>query len=196
MVSRAFPAPRSGRVAVSMMLRGEPSSAPEKSQPIKVRLSIEGTVAQSNLRESTIVNVPRDGRWSTVPCRVEIDQLPACGVDSLRVAIDVMTEGTVWVDDVRVADQFMTEQERNQLQSQMYLAMGAIPKGDLMAAAKLLESHWIQELLSGPWDVHRPAILNTTEDQVLPPVAQPPQKEETPGIADRFRSWLPKPMRY
>ncbi len=179
-----------------MMLRGEPSDAPEKSKPIKVRLSIEGTVAQSNLRESTIVNVPRDGQWGTVPCRVEIDQLPPCGVDSLRIAIDVMNEGTVWIDDVRVADQFMTEQERNQLQSQMYLAMGAIPKGDLMAAAKLLDSHWIQELLSGPWDINRPAILKTADHPASPPPVETPPKEETPGIAERFRSWLPKPMRY
>ncbi len=195
MVSRAFAAPASGRVLVSVRLRGEPSSAPEKAKPIQVRLSVEGTVAQSNLRESTIVSVPRDGRWSKVPCQVEIDQLPACGVDALRIAIDVMNEGTVWVDDVQVADQFMTDQERNHLQSQMYLAMGGIPKGDLMAAAKLLESHWIQELLSGAWDITRPAIVSQPEQPVAPP-AEVPAQEQTPGIAERLKSWLPKPMRY
>ncbi|MGV3486008.1 MAG: hypothetical protein ACO1RT_16450, partial [Planctomycetaceae bacterium] len=150
MVSKAMEPPASGRIAVSLMLRGEPSEKPDASKPLLVSVSIQGTVAGSLLRVSKQVEVPRDGRWSQVPCHLEVDSLPRCGVESLRLAIDVMSEGTVWIDSVKAYDVFMTESEKSHLQSQMFLALGGIAKGELSHVAKLLESHWVQYRLGLP----------------------------------------------
>ena len=197
-VSRPIPSPASERLAVSLVLRGQPSEDPAKSDPILVRVAIEGNVSGSAMRQAQIFRVPRDGKWSQTPCRVEVESLPRCGVESLRLAIDVMNEGTVWIDSVRAEDSFMTETEKSQLQSQMFLALGGIAKGELSHAAKLLESHWVQQMLGGVAEPPRPAIVST--DETLDTSVSSGNKETTessnPGIAERLKGWIPRPIRF
>jgi hypothetical protein len=197
-VSRQIDSPSTGRLAVSVILRGEPSEKPDTAEPILVRVAIEGTVAGTAMRQSQTFAVKRDGKWSQTPCRVEVDQMPRCGVESLRLAIDVMNEGTVWIDDVRAEDSFMKQTEKSQLQSQMFLAFGGISKGELSHAAKLLDSHWVQQMLSGAVEPPRPAILSVTEtlDSAEPARNKETTEKANPGIADRLKGWLPRPIRF
>jgi hypothetical protein len=197
-VSRQIATPATGRLAVSLMLRGQPSEDASKTEPILVRVAIEGNVAGSAMRQAEVFRVPRDGKWSQTPCRVEVDLLPRCGVESLRLAIDVMNEGTVWIDSVRAEDSFMTETERSQLQSQMFLALSGIGKGELSHAAKLLESHWVQQMLAGVAEPPRPAILQTSESlDTIPANGNKETTENTaPGIAERLKGWIPRPIRF
>jgi len=197
-VSRMFDEPTSGRIAMSLTLRGEPSESPEKEQPIRVRVAIEGNVAGTSMRQSIVVDVPRDGKWSAIPFRVEVASLPRCGVDSLRLAIDVMNQGTVWIDNIKAEDSFLTTAEKTQLQSQMFLALGGIAKGDMAQAARLLDSHWVEELLCVASPNERPNV--TAEIKSLDTIAPSGDKgragQTTPGIADRIKAWLPKPLRF
>jgi len=197
-VSRAIPTPASERIAMSLMVRGEPSEEPAKSKPIILRVAIEGAVAGSSMRQVISINVPRNGKWSQVPCRVQVDSLPRCGIESLRVAIDVMNEGTVWIDSVKAEDSFLTDQERTQLQSQMFLALGGITNGELSQASRLFESQWVQEMLRKPAATLRPIVVNEapTLDGDVPNSDNDLVEEEAPGIADRIKAWLPKPVRF
>ena len=196
-VSRPIDAPSSGRIAVSLMIRGEPSEDTANSNPITVRFAIEGNVAGSSFRQSKSISVPRNGQWSSTPCRIEIDSVPRCGVESLRIAVDVMNEGTVWVDDIKSEDSFTTAAEKSQLQSQVFLAIGGITKGELSPAVKLLDSHWIQQILGSPIEPQRPTLASreslerarTKGDKVF---TEPPR----PGMAERLKGWLPRSIRF
>jgi hypothetical protein len=197
-VSRPIETPSSGRIALSLMVRGEPSESPESSKPIIVRFAIEGSVAGSSFRQSRLITVTRNGQWSSSPYRIEIDSLPRCGVESLRLAIDVMNEGTVWIDDVKSEDSFMTAAEKSHLQSQVFLAIGGITKGELSPAVKLLESHWIQQILGSPTEPTRPTMVSSKES--LQRVGEKNEKSATepsrPGIAERLKGWLPRSIRF
>ena len=198
MVSRPIEMPASGRLAVSVMLRGQPATTPPQETPIKVRIAIEGVVAGSAMRQMRTIDIPRDGKWTTSPQRVEIESLPRCGVENLRVAIDVMSEGTVWVDDIKSESEFLTSSEKTQLQSQVFLALGGISKGEWSHASRLLESHWVQHMLNSPPSDPRPVIIQTEKATGLEPAVNEKVNsvENTPGIADRIKGWLPRPMRF
>jgi len=197
-VSRTIPNPASGRIAMSLKVRGEPSEDPSKSEPIVLRVAIEGVVAGSSMRQVISMKVARDGKWSTVPCRVEVASLPRCGIESLRLAVDVMNEGTVWIDDVKAEDAFLTAAEKTQMQSELFLALGGISKGDLSQAAKLLGSHWVQEMLGQPITSRRPVIVTSSEtlDTAAPASDNGAAGEQTPSMAERLKAWLPRPIRF
>lgn len=197
-VSRPIPTPASGRIAMSLRVRGEPSEDPSKSEPIVMRVAIEGTVAGSSMRQVISMQVARDGKWNMVPCRVEVASLPRCGIESLRLAVDVMNEGTIWIDDIKAEDAFLTASEKTQMQSELFLALGGISKGDLSQSAKLLESHWVQEMLGQPLTSSRPVIVTSSEtlDAAAPVSDNGASEEKIPGIADRLKLWLPKPIRF
>ena len=80
----------------------------------------------------------------------------------------------------------------------MFLALGGIAKGELSHAAKLLESHWVQQMLGGVAEPPRPAIVST--DETLDTSVSSGNKETTessnPGIAERLKGWIPRPIRF
>ncbi len=201
-MSRPIRPPSTGRLAVSMRVRGEPSEQPDKKEPIELRMALECVCEGTAMRQVVSTNVRRDGRWSDAPLRIAIESLPTHDVDSLRLAIDVMSEGTVWIDSIQCEAEFMAESERSGLQSQMFLAARGIGDGDWTAAAKLLESHWVQQVLAAPADAPRPIIpaLESNPNQLLDTAPAMPDKQATPpsrpGVADRLRSWLPRPLRF
>jgi len=216
-VSRAIEPPASGRLAVSFMVRGEPSENPNESEPIIIRIAIEGAVAGSTLRESRQIKVRRDGKWGNgqvvkIPCRLEVASLPRWGMESLRLAIDVMNEGTVWIDDVHAENAFMSESEKTHLQSQLFLALGGLAKGELTHAAKLVESHWVQQRLGAPSELGSATISTSTSTSVAetpiqrgdaqtdaqnaPKAVPPAEPLAAPGIAERLKGWLPRPVRF
>lgn len=197
-VSRPIETPASGRIAINFMVRGEPSEEARKAKPILVRFAIEGGVAGSNLRRTMSIEVPRNGQWSSAPCRIEIDSLPRCGVESLRFAIDVMNEGTVWIDDVKSEDSFLTEAEKSELQSQMFLAIGGIAKSELSPAVKLLESHWVQQILGAATGPPRPTMKPSREalDRAGSKGDKAFTEPRQPGVAERLKGWLPRSIRF
>lgn len=145
-VSDVLTPPASGRLAVSVRLRGEAIDDAASLPPLKVRLALEGTVAGTPIRQTATVTVPRDGQWSDPPHRLEIARLPRLAVDSLRFTIDVTSDGVVWVDDVAWCDHFMTASERTRWDHLVFLAAGGISRGDLVAASRLIDSHWAIDL--------------------------------------------------
>ena len=107
-------------------------------------------------------------------------------MDSLRLTIDSLTVGRVWIDDIELHDWFPTSMERGVLQGDAFLAVQGLQRGNITPAARLLQNYWAQYLIN----------------QKLPPQVAPvaqaaeEQSEDAPGMADRIKSWLPRPLRF
>ncbi len=103
----------------------------------------------------------------------------------LRLTIDSLSGGRVWIDDVQLHDRFPTEKERTELQSQAFLAVQGLQRGNLLPSGKLLQNHWARHLLS----------LGDTEPS-QPMIDDEPVPAEPPGVAERIRNWLPRQLRF
>jgi hypothetical protein len=181
-VSETIDPPRSGRLAVSLACRAELKN---DSSDHRLRVSIEATRNRVPIRHSVEVNVPRNGQWGPREVVLEADGIHPGSVDSLRLTIDSLSGGRVWVDDIRLHDRFPTTKERAELQSQAFLAVQGLQRGNLTPSSRLLQNHWARHLLTlDPPEELKPVI------EAVEPV------EQAPGVAERIRSWLPSPLRF
>lgn len=182
LVSETFSPPESGRLAVSLACRGELRGGGETH---RLRVSIEGTHGGQPLRKSIEFDLPRDGKWQSREVILQVDGIERSAVQSLRLTIDSLSVGRVWIDDVRLHDWFPLAKERDDLQSQAFLAVQGLQRGNLTPSARLLQNHWAKFLLTQAASSPPPAVIDTTE---LP--------AEPPGVAERIRSWLPRRLRF
>jgi hypothetical protein len=181
-VSETIDPPPSGRLAVSLACRGE---LKEGDSVHRLRVSIEAIRNEKPIRYTNEYDVPRNGKWGSREVVLEADGIEGASVDSIRLTIDSLSGGRVWIDDVRLHDQFPTAKERAELQSQAFLAVQGLQRGNLTPSGRLLHNHWARRLLAlGPAQQSKQVI-----EKVKTPV-------ETPGVADRIRSWLPRPLRF
>lgn len=188
MVSETFAPPESGRLAVSLACRGEPNSS-GSDDVHRLRVSIEGTHGGQPLRESTEFDVPRDGKWQPRAVILQLDKIEQSAVQSLRLTIDSLSPGRVWIDDVRLHDGFPLSGERRELQSQAFLAVQGLQRGKLTPSARLLQNHWAKFLLNEAAS-QQPATVNDSSE------TRDDTADEDPGVAQRIRDWLPRPLRF
>ncbi len=182
LVSEMIEPPRSGRLAVSLFCRGELRN---NESTHHLRVSIEATRDGEPIRYSSDFEVPRNGQWGSRELVLEADGIERESVASLRLTIDSLSGGRVWIDDVQLHDRFPTAKERAALQSQAFLAVQGLQRGNLTPSARLLNNYWARHLLTlGPSEKSEPVIEAVK------------QIEETPGVAERIRSWLPRPLRF
>jgi hypothetical protein len=193
LVSDTIATPASGRLAVSMALRGGTSKDDQlqnrKTQPNSetqhLRVSLEGTQDGVPFRRSADVEVPRSGTWQLRRTVLEVDSLDPRKINSLRLTIDSMTPGQVWIDDIRLHDDFSTTRERTDLQNQAFLAVEGLQRGNLTPSAKLLCNRWAERLLDNS---EARAELSDDSDAALP-------NEDAPEVADRNRGWFLERLR-
>ncbi|WP_146599498.1 hypothetical protein [Novipirellula aureliae] len=183
LVTETITPPKSGRLAVSMSLRAEATHIGSSHQ---VRVSIEGTQFGQSFRFSETVALPRNGQWQPRKIVTEAATLVPEEVETLRVTIDSLSPGKIWIDDVRLHDFFPTNQERTELQTQSFLAVQGIQRGNLEPSSKLLQNRWAQRLIEA----------SSTDEAVTVETQNSPAHVDTPGVAERFRSWLPNPIRF
>lgn len=182
LVSETIAPPASGRLAVSLACRAESSA---DMTPHSLRVSIEATRRGEPVRFTRDLEIPRNGEWSLRDTVLEVDQLDTASIDSLRLTIDSLASGRVWIDDVQLHDRFPTAKERADLQGQVFLAVQGLQRGNLLPSGKLLQNHWARHLLTlGPAEQTR---------RVMEPAPGP---LESPGMAERIRSWLPRQLRF
>jgi hypothetical protein len=180
-VSETIESPESGRLAVSLVTRAERS---EERPAHQMRISIEATSNGEPVRHSADFEVPRNGQWGSRQIVLETDRVAKQNVESLRLTVDSLSGGRVWLDDVRIHHWFPTSKEREELQSLAFLAVQGLQNGNLTPSSRLLQNRWARYLLArGP----SKSVMPTVE------AAQP---ETQPGVAERIRSWLPRPLRF
>ncbi len=187
LVSETFKPPETGRLAVSLACRGEMRTG---SSGHRIRVSIEGTQSGQPLRRSQEFTVPQDGKWQSRQVILEVDGMKPSAVKSLRLTLDSLSTGRVWIDDVHLHDRFPLTKERGHLQSQAFLAVQGLQRGNLTASARLLQNHWAQFLLNeAAAQIPPPTTDNTTDTTTE-------TADQQPGVAQRLRSWLPRPLRF
>ena len=182
-MSEAFAPPESGRIAVSLSIRGVPSAEITDSQ--QVRVAIETTEANEPLRVSKLIEVQKNAQWLTHDLVLEIDGLASKTSGPVRLAIDNLKPGTVWIDDVRIYDYFPTQSERADLQRRVFLAVQGMQRGNLLPAGKLLDNFWIQYLLS-----------NKRENSIQLEKSAEQKEKAKPTVAETLKDWIPDSLRF
>ncbi|MDB4339054.1 hypothetical protein OAA19_02980 [Rubripirellula sp.] len=183
LVSETLQPPESGRIALSLTCRGANANSARQKQSIRV--AIETARNGEPLRFSNDFPVPVDGQWSDRQIVLEVDRLPIDELTSYRIAIDSLHPGTVWIDDIRIHEIFPTAAERAQLQRDVFLSVQGMQQGNLLPAGKLLQNHWARELL-----------VNAPQQGESRVPVELPTTDETPGVAERLRDWLPGRLRF
>jgi hypothetical protein len=115
----------------------------------RLRVSLEGTRNGQPVRFVAEHEVPCTGEWQPRRVVLEAEPLEPNSIESLRLTIDSLSAGTLWIDDVQLHDDFATEVERAELQGDAFLAVQGLQRGDLSPAARLLDNHWSQILILG-----------------------------------------------
>ncbi|MCH5376831.1 MAG: hypothetical protein JJ992_22925, partial [Planctomycetes bacterium] len=100
LVSETLDPPASGRLAVSLACRAE---AKADDTGHHLRISIEATRRGDPVRFTRDLHVPRNGQWSEREVVLEIDEIETSSIESLRLTIDSLSGGRVWIDDVHRA---------------------------------------------------------------------------------------------
>ena len=118
----------------------------------------------------------------------------------MRLTIDNLAVGKVWIDDIQLHDEFPTSKERSELQSQAFLAVQGLHHGQLTPSARLLANPLTIQLLASPTSTLEPkSTWNATNELGTKPKSGEPaleNEEEVPSVAQRVRNWLPTPLRF
>lgn len=115
--------PRTGRMAVELWIRRE-SGTPEP----QVRLNLlgrrtDGTRFERSRwlgRNTGDATIPQ--RWESSPMVLLVSDLPTAGIDDLRVEIDLVGSGTIYIDEVKLFDIYLHPDERNLIRNQIFAA--------------------------------------------------------------------------
>jgi hypothetical protein len=193
--SEALPQPRTGRLTISAWLR----VAEVQRQPA-LRLAAEWQADGRAQYRYAALGQPQFGeKEEPLPSQwkwyiFSVNDLPSEGISQLRVRIDLMSEGEVWIDDVQLYDLvFDGDTELPELRKMITYYMGQLQKGQVGDCLRFLESYWPRFLLAHVPLVHGPAAaapLPRTASQPKP--APPPKPEEKkPGFFDRLKGYLP-----
>jgi hypothetical protein len=139
-VSESFvPAAASG-LSLQGFFRSEPGGA-------RLRVWIEGEAAgKAFLRQSEI---EVSGGWEARAVRTT--DLPAGGLDKLRLRFELLTPGTLWIDDLRILGDVAPESVRLNAQRTLLAALQAYRARRYAEFARLASSHWARHpsLLGG-----------------------------------------------
>lgn len=170
--------PSTGRIAIKVWLRIDD---PEFQPPLQI--AIDGFLDGRSYYRSAPVGAgegitPLTRQWA--PYIFQLHDLPTEGLTSLRVGIDLMGAGKVWVDQIQVDHLVFTEAERTELAISIALADFHLTNGRLADASRVIEGYWPQFLAQHV----PPPIVNLADhppaEEGLPPVvdALPPDDRE------------------
>jgi hypothetical protein len=186
--SNPFPPPSTGRVSVAVWLRvgeGEP-------QP-PLRLALEGVQeGREYYRFATVGGLaggkPLTPGWSQFV--LQVDDLPAHGLESLRVRFDLLGPGSVQIDGVRVFDLAFDESQRVQLSRRLSMMEQRLAADDLGSCLLELDTYWPRFLAAFVSD---DAVAALREDSLRatggPTQAPAPEAERSGSMFDRMRRW-------
>ncbi len=175
--------PATGRVALEVWVRTRPGP----TQPT-VRLSLVGRYRDgkrfqrwhefASINEadnkptgatiSKAARLPID--WGNRPLVLLVPDIPNEDLSELRAAVDVIGQGTLWIDDVRVYGMYLHPDEKVHLSGQMFMAREQMRQGNYALADQMLGSFWSNFLTTYlPSDSSTPQPSGQTNEARLPP---------------------------
>ncbi len=189
--SAPFEPPSTGRLAIEVWLR----IADPRQQP-SVRIGVEGDLRDGKFEPYG--NIPPVGAGAASPddwmrYAFQLDNLPSEGLTALRIQLELLNAGEVWVDDVQVFDLSFSEPERLELSKMISLASVQLEKGQVADCARLLEGYWPQFLVANvPLMNGAQARLIQRPRNARTPAVAPPKK---PTVLENLRTYLPRLQR-
>jgi hypothetical protein len=135
----------------------------------KLRLWIEGEAAgRPFLRRSELTIQPE---WS--PLAVRASGVPPGGLDGARLRFELLTAGSLWVDDLAIAGEAASEPERLNARRALLAALQAFRERRYADFARLAASHWARHpVVTGePTDAAAAGagMIRTGATSALPP---------------------------
>ena len=188
MRSNPFPPPSTGRVSVAVWLR-----IPEGDTQPPLRLALEGVQdGREYYRFAPVGGLaggkPLTSGWSQFV--LQIDDLPAHGLESLRVRFDLIGPGNVEIDGVRVFDLAFDESQRVQLSRRLAVMEQRLAADDLGSCLVELDTYWPRFLATFVSD---DAVAALREDALRatggPTQSPAPTAERSGSMFDRVRRW-------
>ncbi len=184
-VSAPFDPPRTGRIAIDLWLRTGRQGMPS------VRIALEGEHEDGKFNPYGMIppvgpeRVEADG-W--VHYHFPIDDVPSEGLSALRVRLDLLSAGEVWLDEIRVFDLPFTPSERFELSKLITLASVKLESGQYADCLRLLEGYWPQFLVAN-------VPLAQTAAPIADKPAEPPARgepESKPDMLESLKEYLPR----
>jgi hypothetical protein len=135
----------------------------------KLRLWVEGQSAgQPFVRRSDLTAQPD---WAAQTVRASA--LPPGGLDAARIRVELLTPGTLWVDDLTVSGAALSDPERLNASRALMAAMKAYQEKRYADFARLAGSHWARHpgVASDPAAARPPepaGMIRTREASALP----------------------------
>jgi hypothetical protein len=189
--------PHAGPLSVEVWLR-----AADAAKVPSVRIGVEGEVIAGETAGGAEVGpfsehgvIKRVGAPASTPgawvyYTFRLGNIPAEGLANLRVRLELMGEGEVWVDDVQVRS--FSSRELVELTKINTMASLHLEKLQYADCARLLDGYWPQFLVAN-------VPLTTANTPVArrpkPAERQPAEAEMTPSLFETMRSYLPPVFR-
>ena len=121
---------------------------------------------------------------------LQVDELPAAELDSLRVRFDLLGPGVVEIDDVLVFDLAFDESQRSRIGAAVSMLEQRLASGDVGGCVAAFDDYWPAFL-----ERHVPdAVLAATDARATqaedpPEPRKPPDRQAAGSLLDRVRSW-------
>jgi uncharacterized membrane protein len=131
----------------------------------KVRVWIEGESGGKPYRR--VSEVSAQTAWAERAVRAS--DVPPGGLDAARLRFELLTAGSLWVDDVSVAGESLSEPERRNARNALLAAIQAYREKRYGDFARLAGSHWARHpgAAVGAAD-DRAGLLRTGDASALP----------------------------
>ncbi|WZO98334.1 hypothetical protein EP7_005394 [Isosphaeraceae bacterium EP7] len=133
-LSDAFATPAGPGMTVRAWLRADRAGA-------RARLSLEGTAGGHPLVRLAEANI--GPQWSEVTLRAA--DLPADGLSSARLRLELAGPGRLWVDDLALQEATLTEPERLNARRTLSAALQAYRERRFADFSRLAGSHWARQ---------------------------------------------------
>jgi len=186
--SNPFEPPRTGRVSVAAWLRVAGDAQPP------LRMAVEGVQGDREFYRFAAVGGLAGGRPLTAGWAqyvLQVDELPAAGLDSLRVRFDLLGPGRVEIDEVRVFDLAFDESQRSRIGAAVSMLEQRAESGDVGGCLAAFDGYWPAFL-----ETHVPDVVVEAAERRMQEAGErseqprkPPERQAAGGIFDRMRSW-------
>ena len=120
---------------------------------------------------------------------LQVDDLPADTIESLRVRFDLLGPGSVQIDDVRVFDLAFDESQRAEIARRLARIDHRYKSGDIGTAVVELEGHWPAFLEAFVSDEAVATLARERDRPAVEAAAGPAAPEPRQGMLDRLRGW-------
>ncbi|MCA1685200.1 MAG: hypothetical protein LC745_04295, partial [Planctomycetia bacterium] len=136
----------------------------------RVRVWIEGESAGKPYLRVSDLTVPSG--WAERAVRAS--GVPAGGLDAVRLRFELLSPGSLWVDDLSVSGETLSEPERRNARNALLAALQAFREERYADFARLAGSHWARPPAAGAGPPEGPAadraaLIRTGDASALPP---------------------------